>query len=179
MNRTLLLLGFIACTSCRACTGVGDFEVTRETAEVVIDGTNNPLNNLLPIKVIPDLELEFDLDSELEKQNAKGARRVHLTGLVLRITDTRRPAGDEDDFDFLDRIEFYVSSVDESLPERLLASMDPVPSGREEIELDTDAELDLKPYAEAGIILTTKGKGSVPPDDVSVIGVVTIEVETL
>lgn len=182
MTRHLLVVvcsSLLLAVSCESCTGVGDFEVTRETEEVVIDGMTNPLNDLLPIKVVPDMSLEFDLESELEQQNAKGAKSVHLTGLVLRVTDTARPVGDEDDFDFLDEIEFYVASTDRSLPEKLLATSNPVPRGQSEIELSTDSDLDLKPYAEAGIILTTKGEGRVPPDDVSVVGVVTIEVQTL
>lgn len=44
-----------------SCSGVGDFDVTRETDEVVVEGMTSPLETLLPVKVLPDMDLEFDL----------------------------------------------------------------------------------------------------------------------
>ncbi len=179
-SKVAIVLAFVL-TGCSTCTGVGDFTVTRETGESIVAGSTSPLNDLLPVKVIPDLDLDFDLEAELARQDAKGAKEVHLNGLVLQITDTRRPDGDEDDFDFLDRIEFRVASADpgSDLEEVVIANLESIPEGVDELELETDSEIDLKPYAEEGIVLTTSGAGSVPPDDVSVRGIVTIEVETL
>jgi hypothetical protein len=57
--------------------------------------------------------------------------------------------------------------------------MDPVPEGQTSLDLETDDTIDLKPYAQEGIVITTAGEGTVPQDDVSVIGTVTVEVQTL
>ena len=159
-----------------SCSGVGDFDVTRETDEVVVEGMTSPLETLLPVKVLPDMDLEFDLQSELAAQDADGAHAVRLSGLEMNITETLVGEGDEDDFDFLENIEFFVESAkaDSDLPRVRVANIDEVPSGVESIQLDTDESVDLKPYAEEGILLTTSGEGTVPPDDVSIKGTVTV-----
>lgn len=182
MHLRLLLLFVVAFVAgCQSCAGVGAFTVTRETAEVTVEGQANPLNDLLPVEVIPEMALDFDLQNQLEKNDAKGAKAVRLTDLVLKTTDTSLEEGDEDNFDFLNKIEFYVESADENsdLQKKLIASMDPVPEGKTELQLDTDESINLKPYAQEGIVLTTAGEGSVPSDDVSIVGVVTVKVETL
>lgn len=97
----------------------------------------------------------------------------------MNITETLVGEGDEDDFDFLENIEFFVESAkaDSDLPRVRVANIDEVPSGVESIQLDTDESVDLKPYAEEGILLTTSGEGTVPPDDVSIKGTVTVTIE--
>lgn len=182
MRNFCLLLLVVVFASCQTCTGVGSFTVTRTTATSVVEGSNSPLMDLLPPTVVPPLELNFDLQAELARQDAKGAKAVYLNGLVLQITDDAiESADDTDNFDFLSRIEFYVESTDpdSELSRVRIASLDPVPEGKTELVLDTDDDVDLKPYAQEGIVLTTSGRGTVPSDDVSVEGVVTIEVETL
>jgi hypothetical protein len=177
----MLFVFAVITAGCQTCTGVGDFTVTRDTDEVVIEGQANPLDDVLPVKVVPDLALDFDLQNELEEQDAKGAKAVYLTALELRTTETSLEEGDEDTFDFLNRVEFYVESADQdsTLEKKRIASMDPVPEGQTSLDLETDDTIDLKPYAQEGIVITTAGEGTVPQDDVSVIGTVTVEVQTL
>lgn len=180
-TRILLIAIALLFTGCQNCTGVGSFTVTRDTEEVIVEGSNSPLNDLLPANVIPALELDFDLQGELEQQDAKGAQAVYLNGLVLRITETSLAEGDEDDFDFLERVEFFVESADRSsdLERVSIAILDPVPDGLTELDLETDDSINLKPYAQEGIVLTSSGRGEVPPDDVSIAAEVTIEIDTL
>lgn len=180
--RVLIVALIFLLSGCQSCTGIGSFSVTRDTEEVIVEGTNNPLNDLVGVDVIPAMNLDFDLQNELAKQDAKGASGVFLTGLVMTTTDTARATEDDiDQFDFLNRIEFYVESTSPSstLEKKLVASLDPVPEGQTELVLETDESVNLKPYAEEGILLTTEGAGTVPDDDVSIVGTVTIEIKTL
>lgn len=162
------------------CSDVGSFTVEQSTGEVIVEGNDSPLNDVLPDNVLPPLALDFDLQSELEERDADGANAVYLNALTLETTETAvADADDEDTFDFLDTIEFYVESRQEGsdLERVLVGSVDPVPTGRKMLDVDVDDTIDLKPYAQEGMRITTSGSGSIPPDDVSIEGNVVIEVE--
>ncbi len=160
------------------CDNIGSFDITEESQEVVVDGGpslgNLPVNNLLP-----PVPLTINLQEELEERNADGAQAVYLTDLRMEITDTAIGQNDEDNFDFVDTIEVYVESRDAntSLEPRQIATLNDVPEGQMEVTFDTDEDVDLKPYIEEGIRLTTEGQGSVPEDDTSLRAIVTVTVE--
>ncbi|MEM1347491.1 MAG: hypothetical protein AAGI01_02975, partial [Myxococcota bacterium] len=66
-----------------------------------------------------------------------------------------------------------------TLPRVLLAEIDPVPDGRTTLSFDVDDTLDLKPYVEEGMRLSTQGEASVPEDDVTLKAVLTLRVRVL
>ncbi len=162
------------------CSDIGNFTVEQKTGEVLVEGSNSPINDLLPDNVLPPLGLDFDLQSELEERDADGAEGVYLNALTLTTTDTAKAdETDEDNFDFLSKVEFYVESRKSGteLERVLVGSVDPVPTGVETLDVDVDNTINLKPYAQEGLRITTSGNGSVPPDDVTIEGNVVIEVE--
>lgn len=176
------LLVSLAAFSLVACSDLGAFTVEQSTGEVLVEGNNSPVNDLLPASVLPPLALDFDLQSELEERDADGAKGVYLEALTLQTTDTAKADADDDDnFDFLNSIEFYVESRREGteLERVLIGSVDPVPTGQTTLDVEVDSTINLKPYAQEGMRLTTSGNGSVPEDDISIEGNVIIEVEVL
>lgn len=133
---------------------VGSFTFTEESNEILVEG-KDLLGQLSPF----DIPLEINLEQQLEEQDASGARSVHMIELYFEMTDDT----EEPDFDFIDTITIEVDS--DSEPKRELAWRDPVPEGQSRFELDIDEELDLKPYAEEGVTMTTSVSGTTPDDD--------------
>lgn len=177
MIRTLCLLLTLALVSLGCGDGgIGSFTFTEDSQETTVEGAGM-LGGVLPDSAIDVFKLNINLEQELEKRDAKGAKAVYLTELELRITDTEEPEGDTDNFDFLDSITIDVAADD--LESRQLATLDPVPEGERSVFLNVDDEIDLKPYIEAGMQLDTNASGSRPADDTSLKVVATIRVKVL
>lgn len=163
-----------------AASGCGDslasFTFTEDSQEVVVQGSalgqlpvDNPFGEAL--------KLNINLDQQLEAHDATGASGVFLQGLELRITDTKQPEGDTDNFDFLDSLKIYASA--DGMDRKLVAEISDVPQGKQKISLDTKDNVDLKPYVEKGMKLAAEAQGSPPDDDTSLKAVATVRVEIL
>ena len=156
--------------------GLGSFSFTEESGETVVEG-EGALGSVLPNGALDVFRLDINLEQELEKRDAKGAKAVYLTDLELQITDTEQPSGDSDNFDFLDSITIDVAADGQET--RQLAVLDPVPEGQTTVALDVDDTIDLKPYIESGMRLETNASGNRPEDDTSLKVVATIRVQVL
>lgn len=173
------LAAILTLTSCDALTS---FEITEESAEATVEGSNLGVVDALPVDaLLPPLTLDVDLEEELDAQDAGPASAVRLTALSMTVTDTARPDGDEDSLDFIDTVTVYVESADadSALEPRQIATLDMIPEGATEVDFAVDDAVDLKPYIEEGIRLTTQGSGEVPEDDTSLKAIVTLTVELL
>ena len=165
-----------------ACADLGDVTFEEESAEAIVMGSGASLLDALPTQgLLPPLSLQIDLEEELERQDVGPARAVYLDALSLVITDSARPEGDSDDFDFIDAVDVYVESrlENSSLKPRQIAQLASVPQGQTAVDFDVFEEVDLKPYIEEGVRLTTSGTGRVPADDTSLKALVTIRAELL
>jgi hypothetical protein len=176
MTRPTLLLALLLASG---CSDVLDFEVERSVPEQRVEGSvlSGALGDLLGAPI----PLDVDIASETDARETGPASAVRLVQFSLAITDTARPEGDSDDFDFLDSVEIHIESTasGSSLPRQKVAELRPVPSGATRIELDTFSDLNLLPYAEEGARLTSTASGSVPGDDVTFDGGLTLLVEVL
>lgn len=170
-----LLLSILACGD-----DLTSIEFTEQSQEAVVTGKSGPTLPL-PINIIPQMQLNIDLQEELDAQNAGAAKSVYLTKLELKITDTKQPSGDTDNFDFIEKIDVYVESTKSGtkLSKVKIAHVTDVPQGKTVLPLSIEAGIDLKPYIEEGVRLTTSGTGTVPPDDVSLVAEVTMQVKLL
>lgn len=155
--------------------GVITFTVTKDSDEQVVEGSNNPIDDFVPFD--SPFSFNINLEQQLQKRDAKGAKRVELRGLKMLVTETKMPAGDTDNFDFLDSIEFYVDS--ENQERQRLAWLTDVPQGKQTLDLNVDDSINLKPYIEEGMSLKTSAEGTPPDDDTSIKGEVTIWVKAL
>ena len=158
------------------CSGIVSFSVGYDVAEQRIEGS--PLGGLLGGVI--DIPLDVDLSAETAARDTGPAQHVYLTELALEITPTAEPAGDTDDFDFIDSIEIFVESArsGSTLPRVRVAHSDPVPRGVRRLELAVD-DVDLVEYVREGARLTSSSSGRVPPDDVTLDGHLTLVIEVL
>ncbi|MFB6374289.1 MAG: hypothetical protein ABEN55_14510 [Bradymonadaceae bacterium] len=145
----LLALGLSSCGG-----GIITFSFTEESDEQVVEGQSLPGPDLLQ----EPLSFNINLEKKLEKRDAKGAKRVELRDLKLKITDTEMQGDDTDNFNFLDSIEFRVAS--DSQPNKKIAWLDSVPKGKQTLSLNVDSSINLKPYIEDGMTLKTNAEGS-------------------
>lgn len=172
-----LLFALLAAPLLSGC-GVIHFDVERDIPEQEVQG--NLATMLLGGLIDNPIPMEIDLEQETAARDAGVACEARLTELTFRITGTAQGAGDEDDFDFVDRITIFVESRRSSstLPRELLAELDPVPEGATTLSV-RPTDLDLLPYVEEGAAITASASGSPPPDDVTFDGHYVVEVEAL
>lgn len=154
LTRIAILTALVAVLA--GCGDFGSFTFTEESEEIEVDGQG--ITGDLGLLEF-DIPMDINLQQQLQRQDASGARSVHLIGLRFEMTENT----DEETFDFLNEIEIYADADGQS--RQLLADRDPVPEGQEQFELEVNDELDLKPYAEAGIELETEANASQPSDD--------------
>jgi len=175
----LLALSLAACGS----AGIGSFDITEESSEAVImGGTSSPFGDLLPVdNLFPPMTLTINLEEELEEQNAEGAKAIFLQDLQMQITDTQQPDGDTDNFDFVDEVNVYVESTKSgtTLEKKQIATLKDVPEGQTTVSFTTESDVNLKPYVEEGMKLTTEGSGEVPEDNTSLKAIVTLTIQVL
>ncbi|AKU90281.1 hypothetical protein [Vulgatibacter incomptus] len=150
---SLVVLG-LALSGC----GLGSFDIPVE------EGTTIPGNSVNPAPwVSEDLELPEELTSfslsdrkEFKEQGVKPSdvSSIKLTSLKLWT--------DQDDLDFIDRIELYV--VADGLPKVLIAH-GTIPRGKSQVRLET-TRVELKEYATARVMgLLASADGSQPDRD--------------
>lgn len=173
-RNTFLAFSILALAGC----GLGRFDVSRDFAEEMVPGS--PLGGLLGPISIP-IPITIDLAAETEARHTGPVQHVRLEALSLTITATDLPPGDHDDFSFIDSIDIYLESTasGSSLPRQRVARAQSIAAGTTNLELATDATVDLKPYIEEGARLTANASGHAPPDDVSFDGHYTLGIEVL
>lgn len=179
-----LHLFIVSCTllTCAGCSDFGSFTFTEESGEVVIQAQSTGLLDVLPAdNLLPPFTFDIDLQQRLEEQDATGAKGVYLEGLNLEITPTHEPGEDQDNFDFIKKVDVYIeSSKEESTLKRIkIAWLDDVPSDQKLVSFTVDDSIDLKPYVEEGLTLTTEGTGYFPEDDTSFIASTTLRIDIL
>ncbi len=156
--------------------GLVSFTFSQDSQEVTVQGSGL---GQLPIKnpFGEPLKLNINLQQQLNKHDASGASGVFLQDLKLKITDTKMPPGDTDNFNFLDSLNIYASAKD--MDRKLVATIKDVPRDKQTISLNTKDKVNLKAYVEKGMKLEAEASGSVPDDDTSLKAVATIRVEVL
>ncbi len=146
-----------------ACAGIGAFSFSEESQPITVEASPLPGSG---IDILDGLRIpmEVDLEQQLKEQEASGARSVTLTELYFETTEETT----QDNFDFLDEITIEISSRQSGsdLPRETLAWQLDVPRGESKFHLEVDDDLDLKPYAEEGLRLSTSASGSAPDEDV-------------
>jgi hypothetical protein len=153
----------IACVLFAGC-GITDFDITQPVPEQQVQGSGIPA----PIAALFPIPLSLDLSAEIQKQTTGPIDSVTLSSLELTITDTNRPSGDDDTWEFVDEIRVFVSSraSGSALPRVEIASVS-APGAVTTMVFDVDGDVDLKPYVDEGSVVESEASGSVPTDDVS------------
>jgi hypothetical protein len=124
--------------------------------------------------------LNIDLAAEAASNRTGPIERVFLRELSFTITPTAQPAGDTDCWDFVENVEVRVESTrsGSSLPRTTIATASR-PGCVQTLTLTPVPDVNLKPYIEEGIRITTNASGIPPADDVSFNGRVVLRAEAL
>ncbi len=175
----LLLVSFCILGSLSLVGCSGTVTVSREIQEQRVEGdaVRAFLSGLLEEISGAPVSLELDIDTDGSLEGAGAAQSAHMQTVSLRITETARSsANDEDNFDFLDSIEIYLSNPQDApeLPRVKIAELPQVPTGQTTLELETDDSIDVLPYAGEGAEVTFEGQGNSPTDDVTFAGSYTL-----
>ena len=132
-----------------------------------------------PLAVLFPLPLDLDLAAEIEKRDSGPIDSITISSLSLSITDPARPAGDTDDWTFVDSIRVFVKSSRQgsSLPRVEIASVSS-PGAVTTLTFQV-TDVNVKPYVEEGSIVESEGRGTLPADDVSYNGAAIFTVHPL
>jgi hypothetical protein len=126
-----------------------------------------------------DMPIEVDIDAETAARDTGPAESVYLTSFTLSITPTAEPAGDTDDFDFVDSVEVFITGrAGSSLPRIRIASIANVPAGARTLVFAVEGH-ELLPYFREGAWIEATGTGTAPPDDVTYDGHLELAIEVL
>ena len=144
--------------------GIADFDVDQPIMEQRIAGSPlpGPLATLFP------LPLNIDISAKIQAMHTGPIDRVTLASLELAITPTAMPAGDGDDWSFIDAIEVYVSSSKSgsTLPKVKLAHV-ASPGAVTRLDFTIEPDVNLEPYISEGSVVEGDSTGRAPPDDVT------------
>lgn len=156
--------------------GVADFDIEQDVPEQRILGNSLPQ----PIGGLLSIPLDIDITAEIEAMDTGPVDSISLSELRLEITDTERPAGDTDTWEFVTSIQVFVRSTKpDSNLSRLEIATKEFPGAVERFNFTVDESIDLKPYIEEGAVVESVGRGNVPSDDVWYVGHAVFTVHTL
>ena len=163
MHRALSVLTM----SLAACSGIADFDIEQPIPEQRVQGSPIPG----PLQVFFPLPLDLDLSAKIKKQTTGPIDSVTLASLELKITDTSRPAGDSDDWSFVQEIHVFVKSSQSGsrLPRVEIAHVS-APGAVTTMNFVVEDSVNLDPYVNEGSVIDTEGRGTLPADDVSYAG---------
>lgn len=161
----------VAVAAFTTCSGIDNIDVDAEGQAVIPAGT--VVDQLLGNVSFLGLD-GFDISQSQEFRN-QGYSKDQIDSVVVKhfTLSIDGPAGAN--FDFIDSIHFFAES--EGLPRVEIASLDPVPTGSNELELDL-ASVELRDYAAAAsMTITTEASGRRPPDETTVSAHVVLDVD--
>ena len=190
MNRTstpIALLAVLTLALAISCGGDGGLD-DLFTFRVSVDSDRETVPGLLPVScdleqlgdLLPGLLLPLTIDlraeEELEGEGIIGSfESVVLDKVTLSIRDV--PAGDSDDWDFLDSVRFYADDPTTVEPRVLVAELNPVPSNATEITVEGTG-VDISDIASADTFTVTgEVTGRIPCDEVHFVAEADFDVE--
>jgi hypothetical protein len=162
--RSLCIATFVlTLTGC----GIADFDLDQSIREQRVAGSGVPA----PIAGLFPIPLSLDLGAAIKARETGPIDSVTLSTLTLDITATDRPAGDSDDWSFLESVDVFVASTREgtTLPRRMIAHTG-APGAVTHIDFTVDGDVNLKPYVDEGAMVDSTASGTQPIDDVSFAG---------
>jgi hypothetical protein len=156
-TRWLVVLAVAGC-------GITDFDIRQPIAEQRVQGS--PLPG--PLAVLFPLPLEIDISQKIKERETGPIDSVTLSRLTLNITATAMPAGDRDDWSFVDSIHVFVKSSKSgsTLPRVEIANVTS-PGAVTTLDFNVMKNVNLKPYVEEGSVVEGESAGRLPEDDVT------------
>lgn len=144
--------------------GITDFDLDQPVPEQRVPGSPIPG----PLQALFPLPLDLDLTAKIKEQTTGPIDSVNLSSLELNVTATARPAGDTDDWSFVQEIHVFVKSSQSgsSLPRVEIAHV-VSPGAETRMTFLVESKVNLDPYVNEGSVIETTGSGNAPADDVT------------
>ncbi len=160
MTKVLLL----ACVPLAGCLTFSDFDLGRAVPEQTLMGSPVPA----PLQSAFPFAMDLDLSEYIAKFETKRQVQVRLASLELSVTPSAMPAGDSDDFGFIDDLHVFItSSTEGTMLPRIEIAHATKPGAVETIDFAVDSSIDLKPYISEMAKVDAIGSGMAPSDDIS------------
>jgi hypothetical protein len=165
----------LAIALCAGCSDIVDFDITQSVPEQRVQGS--PLPG--PLAALFPLPLDLDLSAKIQERDSGPVDSITIASLALTITDAGRPAGDADDWAFVESIRVFVKSSRQgsTLPRVEIASVGA--PGAVTILTFEVTDVNIKPYVDEGSVVESEGRGMLPPDDVTYTGTAVFTVHPL
>jgi hypothetical protein len=142
--------------------GALDFDVSQPIPQERIPG--DPVaaaaGSLLASAFPSAFNFNIDLKAQQSAHDTGPIDSVHLKSLALAI-DASSPT---QNFDWLDEAHIFVEAT--GLQKREVAHIMPVPKGQKTISFTVDGSIDLKPYIDKGVNVTTSATAHASAQDV-------------
>jgi hypothetical protein len=141
----------------------------------------NIVSGLLGSVIPSPFPLTINLEKETKALGTGPVKSAGLKSLLFQITATAMPAGDTDDFSFVQSIDIFIESTKQGtqLTRQRVADMPAPPGPATTLDLHTYPDVNLLPYINEGSRITSTATGTVPPDDVTFNGLLVVHVNTL
>ncbi len=166
----------LACVPLAGCLTYSPFDLARDVPEQTLVGSPIPI----PLQSAFPFAMDLNLSENIAKFETKRPIRVVLASLELTVTPSSMPAGDSDNFGFIDELDVFISSSTEGtqLP-RVEIAHATKPGAVDVMTFEVDSTIDLRPYIGEMAKVDAIGRGMLPSDDVSFDGrgVVTVHPE--
>src|SRR3954468_21771716 len=126
---------------------VTDFDIDQPLPEQRVQGSPIPG----PLQILFPLPLDLDLSAKIKEHETGPIDSVTLSSLELTITATDRPAGDTDDWSFVESIHVFVKSGQSgsSLPRVEIANV-ASPGAVTTLSFHCNGDVNLDPYVNEG-----------------------------
>jgi hypothetical protein len=166
----------IAFVACSGPSPIG-FDIVRPIAEQSVQGDAlaHTAGTLLGSSPINPFQLQIDLSAEAAAHDSGPITDVRLRALTFSITSTSEPPGDTDCFDFVDSVTLSVESTQSGtqLQPQVIATVSQ-PGCVRMLSFDVVSTVNLAPYIQEGMRISSTGRGISPADDVSFDGSITL-----
>lgn len=156
--------------------GITNVDLDEPIPEQTIAGSNLPVG----LGAFFQFPIHLNIQQDLDAMKTGTASSVKLTSIAVTITDAARPQGDSDDWSFVDSIDVYVESTKSGTTlERKKVATITSPGAVETMDFTIVPDVELLPYVQEGVEMTTDSSGTEPPDDVSFDGTASFTVDVI
>lgn len=142
--------------------GALDFDVSEGIPQQRLPG--DPVaaaaGNLLASAFPSAFNFNIDLKAQQQAHDTGPIDSVHMKSLTLTID----PSSPTQNFDWLDDAHIFVEA--QGLPKKEVAHIQPVPKGAKTISFTIDMSVDVKPYIDKGITVSTSATAHASAQDV-------------
>ncbi|MBL0212596.1 MAG: hypothetical protein IPQ07_01790 [Myxococcales bacterium] len=172
MTRSALTAIVLVSSFAPGCLTASDFDLARPVPEQALVGSTVPV----PLPDAFPLSFSLDLSEALGHLPHADLVEIKLAAFTLTVTSAKQPAGDVDNFAFLDTLRVYATGT--TLP-RVEIAHARAHGATPTLEFGVADDLDLTPYLFEATTINAIGTGMLPTDDISFDGTIVFHIHPM